>query len=171
MKRTQAILVVCRGNIARSPFAEAIIRQELELRGLHDRIHVVSRGVQGTAVDPEPVKMPNLTYYPQIFAGVHALLAKLRVDFVAHRSTVVSSYDVRQASIIFAMDARTSEKLRQLFPRQSGKVHLFSEIAGERSDVIDPEVIDPNDQAPVFLQIRQMIVGHFPRLLAIMEAI
>src|SRR5690348_12796058 len=106
-KQVKTIVIVCRGNIARSPFAEAIVRHELTLRGLSDSYNVISRGVQGTMLDPEPVKYPNITHCESIFDGVKHLLGQLGIDPRKHRSTVIDDEAVRRASIILAMDQKT----------------------------------------------------------------
>jgi protein-tyrosine phosphatase len=50
------ILVVCTGNICRSPTAEGVLRRKLEQAGLQGRIAVASAGTQGyhTAEPPDP---------------------------------------------------------------------------------------------------------------------
>jgi protein-tyrosine phosphatase len=45
MKR-QRVLMVCLGNICRSPTAEAVLRHRLEAAGLADRVEVDSAGTR-----------------------------------------------------------------------------------------------------------------------------
>jgi protein-tyrosine phosphatase len=50
------ILMVCTGNICRSPTAEGVLRKKLEQAGLHTAFAVASAGTQGyhTAEPPDP---------------------------------------------------------------------------------------------------------------------
>ena len=80
MTSKKLIVCVCRGNIARSPFAEVIITNELRQRNLSDSYLSISRGVQGTVVDPQPVRFPNITYYDELYKDSRQSLKKFGVD-------------------------------------------------------------------------------------------
>jgi protein-tyrosine phosphatase len=85
------ILVVCLGNICRSPLAASVLQAELERGGLSGRIEVDSAGTyaghQGEKADPRAVAVASARGYEQIhrerarrvsskdFAGFDLLLA------------------------------------------------------------------------------------------------
>ena len=164
------IVVVCRGNIGRSPFAEAVINQELSRRGLHGKFHVISRGVQGTAIDPEPVKFPNITYYKELYEDSKPTLDNLGIDLSKHTSTPINENDADNASILLALDDKTRKGLVGLFPRNANKIHLISELIGNDQDIIDPEgVSGESHQRQLFTDLRETIVTGFPTLLEILK--
>ena len=138
MKLKKLIVCVCRGNIARSPFAEAIITKELHQRNLLDEYSSISRGVQGTIVDPQPVKFSNITYYNQLYQDSKSSLAKFEINLSTHVSTPVDKNIADKASVLIAMDKKTKQALLILFPEQTKKVHLLSELVNEKRDIIDP---------------------------------
>jgi hypothetical protein len=89
MTNKKLIVPVCRGNIARSAVAEEIIKKEISVRGLGDRYETISRGVQGTRVDPQPVRHPNMTLYPTLYADSKPTLDDLGIDLSSHVSTPI----------------------------------------------------------------------------------
>ena len=42
-----SVLMVCMGNICRSPTAEGVLRHKLRAAGLDERVHVASAGTHG----------------------------------------------------------------------------------------------------------------------------
>lgn len=168
-KPRSTILLVCRGNIARSPFAAAITKQELTLRHLDDSITVISRGVQGTPIDPVHVRHPNITHYEDIYAGVRDLLQRLNVDMSSHISMTISTQDVEQATVIIVMDTLTADALANLFPDARRKIHTFSELAEAGNDVPDPE-LNADSTESIFLGIREKVIGNMPRLIAMLNS-
>lgn len=48
------VLMVCSGNICRSPTAEGVLRAKLERAGLADRVHVDSAGTHGFHIKEPP---------------------------------------------------------------------------------------------------------------------
>ncbi len=167
---TKSIVFVCRGNIARSAFAEALLKQELAKQGLSDKYQVISRGVQGTIVDPEPVKFPNITHYKELYKQAKPALDKFGVDLSLHRSTPIDGNDARKATLLLAMDRKTKEGLLQLFPKQAKKILLLSELAGKQQDIIDPEgVSGVSQQEQIFAQIRDTLVAGLPKLIELTD--
>jgi protein-tyrosine-phosphatase len=165
------IVVVCRGNIARSPFAEAIIKQELAKYKRADEYEVVSRGTQGTAIDPVPVKFPNITYYEQLYKDAKPTLDKFGVDLSAHISKPIDGAIVEEADIILALDNKTKTALVKLFRGQTAKIHLLYELVGQSQDIKDPEVLSGEQaQAQVFTEVRNVLIEGMPNLFKIVES-
>ncbi len=171
MTEPKLILTVCRGNIARSPFSEEIIRQELHKRGLEKQFVSISRGVQGTSVDPGDVEFPNITYYPQMFADTQPVLEKYAVDLSNHVSRKMDAEIARKASIILAVDTKTKLALEKLYPTEVDKIHLISELVGKHEDISDPEGLHgPAKQEKVFTELHSIIVNGFEKLLFLIES-
>jgi protein-tyrosine phosphatase len=80
-----SILVICTGNINRSPFAAALLRRELS-----DNWEVSSAGLTADGLEP-PDRM------------VEAALAH-DVDLRDHRSRLLSSADIDTADLVLCMD-------------------------------------------------------------------
>ena len=129
MSAAISILVVCTGNICRSPTGEGVLRDMVAARGLADRIRVASAGTHdyhvGEAPDPRSVK--------------HA--AQRGYDLTAQRAAQVSAQDFETFDYILAMDRGHLRILRQMQPAGArAKVGLFLEASGKwkGADVPDP---------------------------------
>jgi len=170
MKQKKLIVCVCRGNIARSPFAQAIITKELYQRNLLDEYSSISRGVQGTIVDPQPVKFSNITFYDQLYQDSKSSLDKFEINLSEHMSTPIDKNIANQSSILIAMDNKTKQALLVLFPEQAKKVHLLSELVNEDRDIIDPEGVSGIEkQEKIFSEIQNIIHQGFPKLLTLID--
>ena len=129
MARAIAVLVVCTGNICRSPTGEGVMRRLVGERGLAERVHVASAGTHdyhvGESPDPRAVK--------------HA--ARRGYDLSTLRASQVSARDFHEYDYILAMDRGHLRILRSLAPRNArARLGLFLD-ASERwsgEDVPDP---------------------------------
>ena len=128
MKRI-SILVVCTGNICRSPTAEGVLRDLVKKRGLADRVRVASAGTHdyhiGDSPDPRTLK--------------HA--SKRGYDLSAQRAAQVKKEDFHAFDYILAMDRGHLRTLRAVAPEGSrAKLGLFLEASGKwkGEDVPDP---------------------------------
>jgi low molecular weight protein-tyrosine phosphatase len=85
-----AILVVCAGNVCRSPIAEGLLRVALEARLAAEAPSVASAGTMGwvgSGADPSSV----------------VAAAELGIDISGHRAREVSDEDVARSILILAM--------------------------------------------------------------------
>jgi protein-tyrosine phosphatase len=124
-----SVLVVCTGNICRSPTGEGVLRHQARARGLDDRIQVASAGTHdyhvGDPPDPRTLK--------------HA--AKRGYDFSAQRSAQVTEQDFHDFDYILAMDRTHLRILRAMEPPGGkAKLALFLDASGKwkGEDVPDP---------------------------------
>jgi protein-tyrosine phosphatase len=124
-----ALLVVCTGNICRSPTAEGVLRHIARERGLADRVHVASAGTHdyhvGEAPDPRSVE--------------HA--SKRGYDLSSQRAMQVAKRHFEEFDYILAMDRGHLRILKQMQPQGSRvKLGLFLEASGRWNgeDVPDP---------------------------------
>ena len=121
--REIAVLVVCTGNICRSPTGEGVLRRLVEQRGLADRVRVASAGTHdyhvGEGPDPRSVKHARRRGY----------------DLSALRASQVSEADFHAHDYILAMDRGHLRALQRMASdRHRGKIRLF---------VPDRDVPDP----------------------------
>jgi protein-tyrosine phosphatase len=118
-----SLLVLCHGNICRSPFAERVLRRHLAPAG----IEVTSVGFIGPNRPP-----PN-----------EALEAARRhgVDLSTHRSRLLTSALARDAGMIVAMSDAMRRTLRANYGLSTHKVFLLGDFDPEpieRRDIRDP---------------------------------
>jgi protein-tyrosine-phosphatase/predicted ATP-grasp superfamily ATP-dependent carboligase len=104
------ILFVCRGNICRSPFAQAYADIRFAERG-SERIQTRSAGSYPVEDRPSPPEARD--------AG-----REFGIDLEAHRSRALSSSLVKWAGAILCMDERDRRELRA-YPEASGKVFFL----------------------------------------------
>jgi len=145
-----SVLVVCTGNICRSPTGEGVLRHRAEKRGLSDRVRVASAGTHDYHVG-EPPDARTLK---------HA--AKRGYDFSAQRAAQVTKQDFDEFDYILAMDRGHLRILRSLQPHGSrAKVGLFLEASGQwkGEDVPDPYYGGPNGFETVLDQVQAACRG------------
>jgi protein-tyrosine phosphatase len=129
LSKAISVLVVCTGNICRSPTGEGVMRRLARERGLEDRIRIASAGTHdyhvGEPPDPRTVK--------------HA--SKRGYDLSAQRAAQVTKEDFEAFDYILAMDRGHLRILKQMQPPGArAKVGLFLEASGKwkGEDVPDP---------------------------------
>ena len=123
------VLMVCLGNICRSPTAEAMLRRKLHEAGLDDRVEVDSAGTADYHVDSPPDRR----------AVAHGERRGLRMQHLRGRQVERSDFD--RFDHVLAMDEDNLADLQRLRPAGSrAKVALlmsFAPGAGAR-EVPDP---------------------------------
>ena len=119
------ILVVCVGNICRSPMAEYLLRQTTEENGLDVVVSSAGLGaLVGHSADDKAI----------------AVMLEKGVDISAHRARQLSDELVRQNELILVMESWQQKEIEGLYPFSRGRVHLL----GKWSDV---EIEDPYKKA------------------------
>ena len=139
------ILVVCLGNICRSPLAEAALRSELDAAGLSDRVSVDSAGTGDWNVGKPPD--------PRMLSAASA--TGLALSGTARQ---IVAADLADSDLILVMDAANLADVRALAPDEStrSKVHLFLDYAGQGPlDVPDPYYGDDDGFAFVVPLVRE----------------
>ncbi len=122
------ILMVCLGNICRSPIAEGIMQAKLLNYGIDD------------IVDSAGILSYHIGCAPDDRAIGIARKYKVNIDNQLARQ--LKPADFENFDFIFAMDRSVLESVLKAAqgPKQSGKVHLFLGYAGYsgQADVPDP---------------------------------
>lgn len=124
------ILVVCMGNICRSPTAAAVLQGEVQRRGLAQRVLIDSAGTygghQGEKADPRAIEVAAAAGYVHIHQ---------------ERARRVLEQDFEQFDLILAMDRDNLRHLQDACPADHHhKLHLFLDYAGVQpsGEVPDP---------------------------------
>lgn len=123
------VLLVCMGNICRSPTAEGVLRQYIRLNRLGDKVEVDSAGTHGYHVGEAP---DARTQRAAAVRGYN--LSQLRARKVARQ-------DLDYFDLILAMDRNNLDNLlRMATPEQQKRIKLFMDYA---RNFDDDEVPDP----------------------------
>ncbi len=112
-EHTPTILVLCYGNIYRSPFAHEWIAQASARAGIP--ITTISGGLHSRGGRPSP-------------ADAQQAALELGVSLADHRSATITDDDVRKADLIVVMDRRNEAILAARFPSASGKILLLGSL-------------------------------------------
>ena len=118
------ILVVCTGNICRSPMGEAVLRQRLEGAGL--AYEVASCGVS-------PEEHGNPVYPPAARA-----LEEAGYPVPSHSAHRATRAELRESGLILAMTTGHARALRRMCEQAgapASRIHLWREFDGSGLDV------------------------------------
>jgi protein-tyrosine phosphatase len=124
------ILVVCLGNICRSPIAHSVLHHGVQAQRLDALVEIDSAGTyaghEGSRPDRRAIAAATARGYPQI---------------ARQRARRVLPLDFERFDLILAMDRPNLQHLQGMCPPgQAHKVHLFLEYAGlgGNTEVPDP---------------------------------
>lgn len=113
-----SILVVCTGNICRSPMGERLLQQQLPA------LQVSSAGICGLVGQPADI-------LAQSVAELHGVVLK---DHIGRLLTVPM---MRQSDLILAMESEQINRISLIAPEVRGKALLFGQWMG-RQEIPDP---------------------------------
>lgn len=111
-------MMVCVGNICRSPIAEALLKHH------QPHLNVFSSGLSalvGKPADPKAIE----------------LMENKRIDLKQHRAQQINSVLVTAADLILTMERKHVEVIQLKFPEARGKVHLLGKW-NDNQEIPDP---------------------------------
>jgi protein-tyrosine-phosphatase len=124
LRTAKNILIVCHGNIIRSPFAACLMAQTL---GERAPVSISSAGLAAI-----PGRPPHPTAL--------AMAGPRRVDLSRHTARPVAPECVAKSDLIFVMDVPQLVALRQRFPEAHRKTFLLTCLAPEAPLEVDDPV-------------------------------
>ena len=111
------ILVVCIGNICRSPMAEGLLKKALP------NLQISSAGISAMVGDgADPI-------------AIH-IMAEAGIDISGHRARMLTDAIARDADLILVMDELQKSQLSMQYPYIRGKVFKLAEAT--KQDIHDP---------------------------------
>lgn len=111
------ILVLCLGNICRSPIAEALFKQKMPDKHIH------SAGIKamvGWQADPNSV----------------AVSKEHGIDISQHRAKQCTPEMVKKADLIIVMEQSQKKHMEQMYPTAHGKIFCLGQFG--KGDIADP---------------------------------
>jgi protein-tyrosine phosphatase len=119
MKTPTRILMVCLGNICRSPLAEYVLRQQLQQAELAAHVQVDSAGTSGWHNGEN------------MHQGSLKTLQQHGIDPSGFRSRQVCTHDGQDFDYLIAMDNDNLAELERLFGRQPDKIFKITDLIPE----------------------------------------
>jgi protein-tyrosine phosphatase len=120
----QSVLFVCKGNICRSPLAEAYFQSLVEKEGR--QLTVSSAGLETTPGKPAHV-------------NARAVAREQGLSLDAHATTQVHKELIDHSDLIIVMELMQKKRIHRLYPNTKGKVVLL----GRFDSVGSLEIADP----------------------------
>lgn len=127
-KSLSNVLVVCKGNICRSPFAEAVLSSEVRASQIAS-VHVWSRGTENYHVGKGADQLATRVAH------------EFGVDLSKHVAKQLAAIDAQRADLILLLDSENRARLLQLFPNEGTSRTI--RLLGEFLDPPVPDIPDP----------------------------
>lgn len=111
------ILVLCLGNICRSPMAEGLLKEKFPEKTISS---AGLRGMTGWTADPSSIR----------------IMQEHGIDITSHRARNLTREMIEKADLILTMEEQQTHTVESRFPQAQGKVMRLGEYGGY--DIADP---------------------------------
>ncbi len=149
MKR---ILVVCTGNVCRTPMAKALLQREVERAGLSDQVSIDSAGVYALVGG-------------RASQGSVNAMAERDLDITDHQGKQLDFRLMDEADLILVMEEGQRRSIFMNWPNALRKTFLLTEMAGEHADVEDPYRMPQEEYDKTAVIIEDLVQRGFPTML------
>jgi protein-tyrosine-phosphatase len=150
------ILIVCTGNLCRSPMAMALLQDKLSQDEARQDWQVESAGTWGAEGRP---------------ASDHAVaeMAERGIDLSSHQARPVTGDMVSEADLVLVMTQNHAEAVKTAFPDQAHKIHLFSQMVGKAYDIYDPYGGTRMEYASTAKELEELVENGYGRIVVLVE--
>ncbi|MGD9001829.1 MAG: low molecular weight protein arginine phosphatase [Anaerolineae bacterium] len=150
------ILLVCTGNLCRSPMAAGLLRARLNQDKERRDWRVVSAGTWASEGRP---------------ASAYSIAEMLErgIDIQAHRARSIDEALIRQADLILVMTRTHAEALSIAFPDQTERMYLLSDMVRETYDISDPYGGTRLEYAYTAQELERLIDAGYDRIVSLAE--
>jgi protein-tyrosine phosphatase len=150
------VLVVCTGNICRTPMVGALLERELAQAGWQDEVIVDSAGtyavVGGSASTGSVIAM-----------------AERGLDISSHRGKQLDWSLIEEADLILVMEEHQRRSIFTTWPKALRKTFLLSEMAGEHDDIDDPYRLEQAKYDKAARIIEDYVQRGAPRIIELLQ--
>ena len=141
-------MVVCVGNICRSPMAEYIVKKIVEEKGLNYRVSSAGFIETGRTISENS----------------YIVLAENGYDAKMHLSTLISNKLLADSFLIITMTKQHKKVLQKIDSDIGDKLFTLSEFIGSDDDISDPYGLDISFYRKTFTIIRKKVELMMSRL-------
>lgn len=121
------ILLICHGNICRSPMAEFVMKDLVKKAGLSSQFHIES-----AATSREEIGNP-------IYPPARRKLTEHGISCGGHAARELTKSDYNAFDLLIGMDSANLRNMRRICGGDpDGKIHLLLDYTGHPRDVADP---------------------------------
>lgn len=135
------ILMVCTGNICRSPLAEYRLRKKIKEANLPYTVASGGLSQSGVAISKNSL----------------LLLMEDGINAVEHFSRKIDEEMLAESWLVLTMEERQRDFLCKTFPQQAAKIKTINEFCGLSGDIIDPYGEDIEFYREVDKQIKERV--------------
>lgn len=125
------VLMVCHGNICRSPMAEFVLKDMVQKRGMADRFYIAS-----AATSSEEIwnGVGNPVYPP-----AREKLKEHGIDCGGKRAVLLQRSDYEEYDYLIGMDSANIRNMHRILGGDAdGKIYKLLSFAGSERDIADP---------------------------------
>ena len=138
----KSVLVLCTGNICRSPYAEAVLKKRAS------GIYVDSAGLSA---------MVNY----EADATAQAVARDRGIDMSKHKARQVTRSLIGQSDLILVMDDEHLSRLHRKYPDSRGKSFKLGKLRGDKN-IVDPHLKSQSFFELVFNEIDEAVETWLP---------
>ena len=127
MKEKIKVLMVCHGNICRSPLAEFVMKNLVNQQNLTSHFHIASAATSTEEIGND------------VHRGSKAIMQKYHIPFGPRAARQITKKDYAEYDYLIGMDTANICNMHRAFGGDpEGKVYKLLSFAGEGRDVADP---------------------------------
>lgn len=127
MQNKIKVLMICHGNICRSPMAEYVLKNLVTTRGIADQFHIAS-----AATSYEEIGNP-------VYPPAKAELARHGISCKGHAARKLIKKDFEEFDYLIAMEQYNLRNIRREFGEElAGQVSLLLDYTDTPGDIDDP---------------------------------